>query len=146
MAQSFLPVFQGASGRLGRRAFLLLWANHCPKACAGAILPHAPPRYNPVSEESPPMIDHISIQVRDLAASATFYEAVLSPLGLKRLVDRPGTTGFGKRYPEFWLNHRPDSAQADAGTGAHICLRAPDEAAVTAFHAAAIAGGGASDG
>lgn len=92
------------------------------------------------------MIDHISLQVRDLAASATFYEAVLAPLGLTRLVDRPGTTGFGKRYPEFWLNHRADGSPADVGTGTHICLRAPDQAAVSAFHAAAIAGGGASDG
>lgn len=92
------------------------------------------------------MIDHVSIQVRDLEASAAFYEAVLAPLGLNRLVDREGTTGFGKRYPEFWLNARPGGGAAESGTGAHICLRAPDAAAVTAFHDAAVAGGGASDG
>lgn len=92
------------------------------------------------------MIDHISIQVRDLDASAAFYEAVLAPLGLKRFVERPGTVGFGKRYPEFWLNHRPDGSRQDEGTGTHICLRAPDEQAVTAFHDAAVAGGGTSDG
>ena len=31
-------------------------------------------------------------------------------------------------------------------SGVHICLRAPDAAAVDAFHAAALAGGGSSDG
>lgn len=92
------------------------------------------------------MIDHISIQVRDLEKSAAFYEAVLAPLGLARFVERPGTVGFGKRYPEFWLNHRPDATPEDAGTGTHICLRAPDAEAVEAFHAAALAHGGRSDG
>jgi len=92
------------------------------------------------------VIDHVSVQVADLESSAAFYEAVLAPLGLKRFVERPGTVGFGKRYPEFWLNHRPDGARQPAGTGAHICLRAPDAEAVAAFHAAALAHGGASDG
>jgi len=92
------------------------------------------------------MIDHISIQVRDLDASAAFYEAVLAPLGLKRFVERPGTVGFGKRYPEFWLNHRPNAAAEPENTGTHICLRAPDADAVTAFHDAALAHGGRSDG
>lgn len=92
------------------------------------------------------MIDHVSIQVRDLAKSAAFYEAALAPLGLARFVERPGTVGFGKRYPEFWLNHRPKGRPAEAGAGAHICLRAPDAEAVAAFHDAALAHGGVSDG
>ena len=92
------------------------------------------------------MIDHISIAVSNLAASAAFYEAVLEPLGLTRLVDRPHTVGFGKRYPEFWLNARPGMAAAGADTGMHVCLRARTTAAVTAFHTAALAGGGADAG
>lgn len=92
------------------------------------------------------MIDHVSIAVSDLAASAVFYEAVLSPLGLKRLVERQGTVGFGKTYPEFWLNARPGGESAPADTGAHICLRAPTKDAVTAFHDLARANGGRSDG
>jgi catechol 2,3-dioxygenase-like lactoylglutathione lyase family enzyme len=92
------------------------------------------------------MIDHISIAVSDLAASAALYERVLAPLGLVRLVTRARTVGFGKRYPEFWLNHRAGLVPLPADTGAHICLRASDEAAVSAFFAAAIAGGCVSDG
>jgi catechol 2,3-dioxygenase-like lactoylglutathione lyase family enzyme len=87
------------------------------------------------------MIDHLSIAVRDLAASAALYEAVLAPLGLTKVVTRERTVGFGKRYPEFWLNLREGLPRVPADTGVHICLRAPDEAAVRSFHATALARG-----
>ena len=87
------------------------------------------------------MIDHLSIPVRDLAASTGLYAAALAPLGLVRLVERAATVGFGRRYPEFWLNHRPGLTPAPPDSGHHLCLRAPDEAAVRAFHAAALARG-----
>jgi catechol 2,3-dioxygenase-like lactoylglutathione lyase family enzyme len=92
------------------------------------------------------MIDHLSLSVRDLAASAGFYEAVLAPLGYRRLVERDTTVGFGKRYPEVWLNHRPNRAPEPGDSGLHICLRARDQAAVDAFHRAALDHGGADDG
>ncbi|HEY2070924.1 MAG TPA: VOC family protein [Rhizomicrobium sp.] len=92
------------------------------------------------------MIDHLSLAVSDLARSTTFYEAVLAPLGLTPLVTRDGTVGFGKAYPEFWLNARPNLARQPDGTGTHIALRARDEEAVRAFHAAALAHGGRDDG
>lgn len=92
------------------------------------------------------MIDHISIAVRDLDGSAVFYAAILTPLDLTRLVDRPTQVGFGKRYPELWLNARPAMAPIAADTGAHIALRAPSPEAVTAFHTAALAAGGTCDG
>ena len=89
------------------------------------------------------MIDHISIAVSDLARSATFYDALLTPLELNRLITRDGmTVGFGKKYPEFWLNAREGLAAQPETTGTHICLRAPSEEAVSAFHAAAVAQGG----
>lgn len=91
------------------------------------------------------MLDHVSVPVRRLAAAADFYDNVLAPLGLARLVERPRQVGFGKRYPELWLNLREGHAP-DPATGHHLCLRAPDEAAVRAFHAAALAGGGGDDG
>jgi catechol 2,3-dioxygenase-like lactoylglutathione lyase family enzyme len=92
------------------------------------------------------MIDHISLAVRDLDACGVFYEAVLAALGYKKLVARPGTIGFGKKYPEFWLNERRSASPVDANSGTHIALRAPDAAAVQAFHAAALAAGGQSYG
>jgi catechol 2,3-dioxygenase-like lactoylglutathione lyase family enzyme len=92
------------------------------------------------------MIDHVYVAVRDLAASTRFYEAVLATLGHTLLVTRPHTVGFGKKYAELWLNHRPTMAPVAADGGVHICLRAASTAAVDAFHAAALAAGGRCDG
>ena len=93
------------------------------------------------------MIDHISIAVRDLARGERFYAAALAPLGLAKLREWPGAAiGFGKKYPEFWINKREAMGRVAADSGVHICLRAPDAASVDAFHAAALKAGGASDG
>lgn len=71
---------------------------------------------------------------------------MLQPLGLAPLVTRDATVGYGKKYPEFWLNARPGMAPVPAGTGNHVCLRAPDRDAVIAFHQTAIQLGGRCDG
>ncbi len=93
------------------------------------------------------MIDHVSIAVRDLGKAQSFYSAVLAPLGLAKLGEWPDVNiGFGKKYPEFWLNKRSEMEEVAQDSGAHICLRAPDPAAVDAFHAAALKAGGTSDG
>jgi catechol 2,3-dioxygenase-like lactoylglutathione lyase family enzyme len=92
------------------------------------------------------MIDHVSVGVTDLERSGRFYEATLAPLGLSQLVTRPATIGFGKTYPEFWINLRAGMAPVEAGSGVHICLRAKSSAVVDAFHAAALNAGGGCDG
>ena len=51
------------------------------------------------------MIDHVSIAVRDLSAAEAFYTAALAPLGMTKLREWPeAAIGFGKKYPEFWIN------------------------------------------
>ncbi len=92
------------------------------------------------------MIDHVSVAVRDLDASARFYDAVLGALGLTKLAARPATVGFGKSYPEFWINLRKGLAPVSPESGAHVCFRVRSTELVDAFHAAALAAGGASDG
>jgi catechol 2,3-dioxygenase-like lactoylglutathione lyase family enzyme len=92
------------------------------------------------------MLDHVSVGVSDLERSARFYERTLAPLGLSRLVTRPATVGFGKAYPEFWINLRGDLVRIGPASGTHVCLRAKSTAAVDAFHAAALDAGGVSDG
>jgi catechol 2,3-dioxygenase-like lactoylglutathione lyase family enzyme len=92
------------------------------------------------------MIDHVSVGVSDLQRAARFYESALAPLGLSRLVTRPATIGFGRTYPEFWINLRADMAPVPHESGVHICLRARSTGEVDAFHAAAVAAGGRSDG
>lgn len=92
------------------------------------------------------MIDHISIAVTDLDRAVAFYEPVLATLGHRLIVTRDRTAGFGKSYPEFWLNVRDGREPAKSDSGVHVALRARDEAAVAAFHAAALAHGGKCEG
>ena len=92
------------------------------------------------------MIDHVSVAVRDLEVAMRFYETVLATLGMVKLETRAATVGFGKTYPEFWINLRGDMATVAPASGAHVCFRAREPAAVDAFHGAAQAAGGESDG
>jgi len=92
------------------------------------------------------MIDHVSIAVRDLDRAARFYQAVLGAIGYEKLVVRPRTIGFGKAYPEFWLNLRATMAPVEADGGTHVALRVRTIELVDAFHAAALAAGSTSDG
>lgn len=92
------------------------------------------------------MIDHVSIGVSDLSRATRFYEAVLGVIGYSALDIRGATVGFGKTYSEFWINARPDMAPLPRNSGAHVCLRVASTAMVDAFHAAALANGGTSDG
>jgi catechol 2,3-dioxygenase-like lactoylglutathione lyase family enzyme len=93
------------------------------------------------------MIDHVSVAVRDLAKAEPFYAALLAPLGMRKLLEWPNAAiGFGKKYPEFWINVRAAMARVAQDSGVHICLRATDMRAVEDFHAAALKAGGSSDG
>src|SRR5436309_14537674 len=87
------------------------------------------------------MIDHVSVAVRDLATSGALYDAILTHLELRRLVTREATIGYGKRYPEFWLNLRAKLPKVPPDTGVHICLRAPNDDAVREFFNDALARG-----
>jgi catechol 2,3-dioxygenase-like lactoylglutathione lyase family enzyme len=84
------------------------------------------------------MIDHISIQCSNVAASAAFYDTVLAPLGGKRLMDLGDVIGFGRTQPRFWLGPTTTGGTARE---AHIAFAAADRASVDAFHAAAIGAG-----
>lgn len=81
------------------------------------------------------MIDHVSLQCADPAASAGFYDRVLAPLGACRIMDFGPTMGFGVvEKPEFWIGPQ------DTGEGfreSHIAFTATTRAAVDAFFAAA---------
>ena len=93
------------------------------------------------------MIDHVSIAVRDLDRAARFYQPLLAALGMIKLREWPdAAVGYGKKYPEFWINKRAAMAHIAADSGVHIALRVPSAEAVDAFHVAALAGGGTSDG
>jgi catechol 2,3-dioxygenase-like lactoylglutathione lyase family enzyme len=92
------------------------------------------------------MIDHVSVGTADLERASRFYDAVLGAIGYARLETRPATVGYGKQYPEFWLNLRAGMTPIEPGSGAHVGLRVRTTELVDAFHAAALAAGGTSDG
>ena len=92
------------------------------------------------------MIDHVSIGVRDLDQATRFYQAVLGAVGYTKLEARPATVGFGKGYPEFWINLRATMAPVTSDCGSHVGLRVRTFELVDAFHAAALAAGGTCDG
>ncbi|HYD98614.1 MAG TPA: VOC family protein [Alphaproteobacteria bacterium] len=91
------------------------------------------------------MLDHLSIGVSDFARAAAFYDACLAPLGGRRVMEFGESIGYGTDYPSFWVG-RVEGAGRAAIPGLHICLQAPDRAAVDAFHAAALWAGGRDDG
>jgi catechol 2,3-dioxygenase-like lactoylglutathione lyase family enzyme len=92
------------------------------------------------------MIDHVSLGVSDLGASRRFYVEVLGAIGLRLLADRAETVGFGKTYPEFWLNARPGMPRVSVDSGTHVCLRVPSMDAVAVFYATALAAGARGEG
>ena len=89
------------------------------------------------------LIDHIHLVVRDLAASRTFYDAVLAALDIP-------LGGAGDTY--FWADElfvsSPDSEAALGQlTGRHhLAFQASDEATVQAFYQAALDNGGRDNG
>jgi catechol 2,3-dioxygenase-like lactoylglutathione lyase family enzyme len=88
------------------------------------------------------MIDHVSLAVSDLARAVPFYEAIFAALGMTRVVTRPAMVGFGRAYPEVWINLRAGMTPWPADSGVHLCLRARTADEVDAFYAAAMAAGG----
>ena len=81
------------------------------------------------------MIDHFGFQCADLDRAAQFYDAVLAPVGGKRIMDFGEAIGYGVGdHPDFWIGRQ------QTGEGfreSHIAFTAPDRAAVDAFLAAA---------
>src|ERR1700746_3381495 len=87
------------------------------------------------------MLDHVSIQCADLAPSAAFYDAVLAPLGGRRVLDFGEAIGYGvPPMPDFWIGRR---STGDGFRESHIALSAPGRAKVRELFAAPVAHGGA---
>ena len=80
------------------------------------------------------MLDHVSIGVRDIAATRRFYDAALAPLGYTCLSAGADSLGYGRDGVAFWISKADRPVPADAGSGLHFCFTADDRAAVDAFH------------
>ena len=88
------------------------------------------------------MIDHIIMNVSDVAASRLFYEKALAPLEYRVVMEMKGSCAFGiLQKPDFFIK------QGDPTTPpVHIAFTARDRAAVDACYEAAIAAGGTDNG
>ena len=88
------------------------------------------------------MIDHVTLNVRDLEACQAFYTAAFQPLGYELMLEYVEGCGYGADgKPDFFLAHR-----AEPSAPVHVALRGPDRSAVEAFHEAALAAGGKDNG
>jgi catechol 2,3-dioxygenase-like lactoylglutathione lyase family enzyme len=83
--------------------------------------------------------DHITVFVRDYDAGKRFYEEVLAPLGLVKLLDWPDNRRvyFGKpgEPSSLWI------VESEFGGRLEVTLYAENEGAVHSFHNTAIAAG-----
>ena len=86
-------------------------------------------------------IDHVTVTVRDLAASRSFYEAALAPWGSRVVEYEPGVIAFGPEGSEDLALHEGEPTRP-----IHIAFAAPDRRTVDRFHEAALAAGGRDNG
>ena len=85
------------------------------------------------------MLDHVSLQCADIAASAAFYDAVLAPLGGRRIIDFGEVIGYGvPPMPDFWIGRQ---STGEGFRESHVAFTAPTRAGVREFFDAAVARG-----
>ena len=95
------------------------------------------------------MIDHMGVQVKDPARSRKFYDAALSPLGYKIIMEVPnhytgGLSVVGYGVPpsaDFWISEGTANKPH-----VHVAFRAESREQVDAFYQAALANGGKDNG
>ena len=83
------------------------------------------------------MIDHVSIQCADVAATTAFYDTVLATIGGQRILEFGDVIGYGvPPMPDFWIGPR---TTGEGFRESHLAFSAPDRAAVRAFFEAGTA-------
>ncbi len=94
------------------------------------------------------MFDHLSLGTANLERSLAFYDAVLSPLGIRRCIELDHAVGYGTDdHPTFWVGQ---AVQLAVGTPLsvefHLAFQASSRQAVDAFYEAALAAGAQGNG
>jgi len=96
--------------------------------------------------ENPSLLSHVSLGTNDFERATRFYDAVLTTIGAKRVMEHGEAVAYGRAFPEFWVQRPYDGKAAAVGNGTHVAFLAHSRADVDAFHAAAIKAGGVDDG
>ncbi len=94
----------------------------------------------------PSVISHVSLGTNDYPRAKAFYDAVLATLQIRCVMDFPGAAGYGRAFPEFWVQTPHDGGRAGVGNGVHVAFLANSVEEVHAFHAQALALGATDDG
>lgn len=97
------------------------------------------------------MLGYVTLGVADIARAQAFYDALLAPLGGKRMLDDPAHNGFtwygtGPGQPGFVITRPWDGAGASVGNGTMVAFQCASRADVDAFHARALGLGATDDG
>jgi catechol 2,3-dioxygenase-like lactoylglutathione lyase family enzyme len=92
------------------------------------------------------VIDHVGYEVTDLERSARFYDAVLYPLGVRRMVRSEHAIAYGINEPRVWIVTRPGPPRVPGPGYGHVALNASGKAAVDAAYRSGLAAGGTDDG
>jgi catechol 2,3-dioxygenase-like lactoylglutathione lyase family enzyme len=103
------------------------------------------------------MLSYVYLGTNNLARATAFYDATLAPLGMQRCItDDPEwdrlSAGWGvyedggARELALWVGKPFDQHAATSGNGVMVAFRARSWKEVDAFHAAALAQGGHSEG
>lgn len=94
------------------------------------------------------MIAYSTLGTNDMDRSIAFYDATLGVLGAVREMTSTSWTRYGRpgERAKVCLTPPFDRQPATFGNGTMLAFQAPDQAAVDAFHAAALAKGGSDEG
>jgi catechol 2,3-dioxygenase-like lactoylglutathione lyase family enzyme len=89
------------------------------------------------------MLDHITINVRDLRRAKNFYDQALRPLGIECLyIEVDGFVGYGASSEAFFWLGQKNSQQ----TSVHVAFRTEDRGTVDRFYEEALNAGGQDNG
>ncbi len=94
------------------------------------------------------MLKGACVGTNDLLKAKSFYDTVLSTIGMQRYVSLDHELGYGSKdsEPNFWVVIPFNEQQATFGNGTQIMFETEHKVDVKAFYDAAIAMGGVDEG
>lgn len=92
------------------------------------------------------VISHVSLGTNDYPRAKAWYDAVLGTLQVRCVMDYPGGAGYGRKFPEFWIQSPHDGGKASVGNGVHVSFLANSVDEVNTFYAKALEMGGRDEG
>ena len=93
-----------------------------------------------------PVFTHVTVGTNDLEGARKFYDTVLAPLGIKRLMNRDNISFYGVDGPEFAILRPRDGNPATVGNGLTVGFKAPDKESIDKFYSLAMELGGQDEG